>query len=157
VDVDRVLLAGQARALAEAVDAYRGAEDRAEAGQAQPLLAHAGLALAGGLASLQERQWARLFRAERTFNCQEVGLMLQGLYPQTLEVLRRLDGLLTEQAGPAAGEFRQAHARLTALHDEFRRDWPLFDAVELEEADRAIARGEFVRVEEMLRELDDPD
>jgi hypothetical protein len=156
VDVDRVLLAGQARALAEAIDAYRGAEDRAGAGQAQPLLAQAGLALAGGLASLQERLWARLFRAERTFNCQEAGLMLQGLYPQALEVLGRLDGLLTEEAGASAGEFRQAHARLTTLHEEFRRDWPLFDPAELEEADRAIARGECVRVEDMLRELDDP-
>jgi hypothetical protein len=155
VEVDCVFLAGQARAISEALLAYLNEQDPAEAAPGLSLLLEVGAAQARQLAALQGRLWRRLSSADRTFNCQQAGLMLRDLHEQTAEVLTQLGQCLGADS-PGAAAFRQEQARLLSLREEFQRDWPLFDPAELEEANQRVRRGEFVRVEDMLRELGHP-
>ena len=52
--------------------------------------------------------------------------------------------------------WRDAHARLLALHQRFHDSWPMLDAKEAEAASARIAAGDFVALEDLARALDAP-
>ena len=161
MDMGIAFVRGQAETIEQGAEAWKGDSANAEAVFELEELIAVTLGLNRAIEQLQRLLWQRL-RTNPRFPAEDVGERIEYVYTVALRVFALLERCAAWAYGEGykvAGlaDFQLAHAYLQEIHEDFRERWPRLTLAEIEAGRAEIARGDFVTLEEAIRELDTPD
>jgi hypothetical protein len=153
-----VLCLGQARAVSAAAQAWPRQPNGAVAGDAQVALAVESAAQVARLAeNIHRTAWDQLCRGGLA-DPQAEGKRLREVLDQARECVRQVLDLFAGANGQASGRtdlapLARAHEVLDRLDERFRDGWPYADPEEIATARQRHDAGDYLRFEDLAREL----